>query len=311
MSRERKGELVVMFYPVKDRCNLRCRYCFYLDGGHRGHSPVVEVFRSTIERVAVHYHQIKLFWCGGEFMLAGKRYFREVARITRGFAERGVVIRHVGQTNATLIDFTWIEIFCDLNFEVGLSLDLPLELNDRYRCWPNGRSATEILRGVDMIVNSGLKYKMTATVTRKALGREEEIAQELQRRFPGNVRQAFSPCYMGPDSARDMFVTGAEYAEFIRKITPLVPWRVREADFAKLRDLCLVRSECEEILFVDYAGRWYTCSRIFDQEKLLFEGNLKEYQEAKKRNFIGKHDCACLDERTRTFWREFLENFVD
>lgn len=295
-----------MFYPVKERCNLRCRYCFYLDDGHRGHSPDVAVFRSTIEKVILHYQKIKIFWCGGEFLLAGKEYFREVARITREFAKQGIMIRHVGQTNATLIDEEWIEVLKDLNFEVGLSLDLPLEINN-VRCWPNGQPATgQILRGIEPVVNSGLKYKMTATVTRAALGREEEIARELQERFQGNLRQAFSACYMGPESARDMFITGAEYAGFIKKITPLVPWRVREADFAKQSDLCLVRSECREILFVDFAGKWYTCSRIFDQEKLLFSGILPEYQKAKTRNFMGNHNCSCLDAGTRAFWQEFL-----
>ena len=58
----------------------------------------------------------------------------------------------------------------------------------------------------------------------------------------------------------------------------------------------------------DFAGRWYTCSRIFDQDKLLFVGTLPEYQQAKESNFRGQHDCACLDEGTRAFWQEFLSN---
>jgi uncharacterized protein len=249
-----------------------------------------------------------VFWCGGEFLLAGKKYFRTATEITRSFAEAGIAIRHVGQTNAVAVDHEWIEIFRKLNFEIGLSLDLPLDLNDR-RVWPNGRPATtEVLRGVQLVVDSGLRYKMTSVVSRQTLGCEQEIADELKKRFPNNIRQAFAPCYMGPASASDMFITGAEYAEFIKCITPLLPWRVREADFAQLRDLCFVRSECKEILFVDFAGRWYTCSRIFNQEELLFEGSLPEYQLAKERNFRGQHDCACLDTATRNFWQEFLDN---
>lgn len=310
MIQENKEEMTVMLYPVKYRCNLRCQYCFYLNNGHSGQPPDIEVFQSTIERVAPYYGNIKIFWCGGELLLAGKKYFRTVAEMTLSFADAGITIRHVGQTNAVALDHEWIEIFRTLNFEVGLSLDFPLELNNR-RVWPNGRPATpEILRGVKLVVNSGLRYKMTSIITKQTLGREQEIAEELKMRFTDNIRQAFAPCYMGPDNASDMFITGAEYAEFIKCITPLLPWRVREAEFARLRDLCFVRSECRKILFVDFAGRWYICSRIFDQEGLLFEGTLPEYQLAKELNFRGQHDCVCLDIATRNFWQEFLDNML-
>ncbi|MDF1498618.1 MAG: radical SAM protein [Patescibacteria group bacterium] len=300
-------EFVIVFYPIKSFCNLRCKYCIYLDRGHEYYMPDIEVFHSMIKKVSSCCKKIKILWHGGEFLMAGKNYFDKVVKITKAYKEIGLIINHAGQTNGTMIDKEWINIFKEIDFEIGLSIDFPSDLNN-LRVWPNGKTAiSEISRGINLVINSGLKYSTTTIVTRKTLGQEHEIAEQLDALFPENNKQIFSPCYIGPANAKYLLVTGSEYADFVKKIISLIPQRVNEGELAKRKNLCLVKNECPKMLFVDFAGKWHLCSR-FVKNETPFQ-TLAEYRSAKIKNYIGEHDCSILDKETRLFWRDFLENY--
>jgi sulfatase maturation enzyme AslB (radical SAM superfamily) len=239
--------------------------------------------------------------------MAGKNYFNEVIKINKACEKIGLTINHAGQTNGTMIDKEWINIFKEIDFEIGLSIDFPLDLNS-FRVWPNGKTAiSEILRGINLVTNSGLKYSITTIVTRKTLGQEREIAEQLDVLFPENKKQIFSPCYIGPVNAKHLLITGSEYADFVKKIISLIPQRVNEGELAKRKNLCLVKNECPKMLFVDFAGKWHLCSR-FRKDEISYR-TLAEYQSIKTKSYIGEHDCSMLDKETRLFWRDFLENY--
>ncbi len=301
-------ELVVAFYPIKYLCNLRCKYCIFSKKGHDGRLSNIEVFNEMMERVAPYYSRIKVLWHGGEFLLMGKKYFEQVIEITQSLERKGKIIEHAGQTNCILIDHDWIRIFRQLDFKVGLSIDFPLDLN-KYRVWPNNEDATpDIMRGIDLITSSGLRYSVTTTVTKQSLGREQEIATQLKTWFQDDILQIFSPCYMGPESAKNMLITGAEYAGFVKRIASLIPQRIRETELIKQKKLCLIRNECPKTLFVDWTGKWHICSRTLDKEESFLGKSVLEYRVLKAKNYIGKGDCSYLDSNTRIFWKEFLDS---
>ena len=49
------------------------------------------------------------------------------------------------QTNATLIDEEWIQIFKEFDFSIGISLDGYKELHDQYRIAKNGQGTYETI----------------------------------------------------------------------------------------------------------------------------------------------------------------------
>ena len=52
---------------------------------------------------------ISFCWHGGEPLLAGKKFFREVVRVQREFRKEGQEVENRLQTNGTLIDREWAE----------------------------------------------------------------------------------------------------------------------------------------------------------------------------------------------------------
>jgi uncharacterized protein len=69
------------------------------------------------------------------------------------------------QTNATLIDDAWAEVFEEFDVEVGVSVDGPPELNDRYRVDHRGRgSYTRIARGMEALRRRGLNFSILSVV---------------------------------------------------------------------------------------------------------------------------------------------------
>ena len=125
--------------PIGPACNLNCEYCFYLEkqalygagGDYRMPDEVLSTFiRSYIE--AQPTPVVEFVWQGGEPTLLGLDFFRRVVELQRPFARRKTITNSL-QTNGTLLDDEWCRFLKQHNFMVGISLDGPREIHDRYR----------------------------------------------------------------------------------------------------------------------------------------------------------------------------------
>ena len=120
--------------PVGGACNLRCSYCYYRDRGTRGPmSPeVLEAYILQTLRAHGRNAEVEFSWHGGEPTLAGLDFFRRAVELER-LHGAGRRIRNTLQTNGILLDDPWCRFFRDHRFLVGVSLDGPRALHDRYR----------------------------------------------------------------------------------------------------------------------------------------------------------------------------------
>lgn len=71
----------VMAKPASSRCNLKCRYCFYIEK-----PPLATIDDATLE-VFIHQHidaqpgdEVQFAWQGGEPTLCGLAFFGRVSR---------------------------------------------------------------------------------------------------------------------------------------------------------------------------------------------------------------------------------------
>ena len=133
-------EFQVMVKPIGAVCNLDCRYCYYLS--KRELYPAAGPFRMAddlLERYIVQHmdsspaQSILFSWHGGEPTLLGLDYFRRIVALQRKHRPPGREILNGIQTNGTLLDEEWCRFLAAEKFFVGLSLDGPKELHDRYR----------------------------------------------------------------------------------------------------------------------------------------------------------------------------------
>jgi uncharacterized protein len=136
---------------IASRCNLACDYCYVYEFGDqswRGRPRVMqdEVLQAAVARIVEHVHahapdDIRVILHGGEPLLAGSAYLDHVAGALRGADLGRTRLDLFLQTNATLLDERFLEVFHRHRVKVGVSLDGSRESNDRHRRYPDRRGS--------------------------------------------------------------------------------------------------------------------------------------------------------------------------
>src|ERR1041385_2529803 len=134
-----RGGFHVMTKPIGPICNLDCKYCFYLEKeklypDERSWKMSDEVLESYISQYILSQDipDISFAWQGGEPTLLGVDFFRKVVQLQRKYAS-GKKIHNALQTNGTLLDDEWCQFLSENHFLIGLSIDGPAHLHDKYR----------------------------------------------------------------------------------------------------------------------------------------------------------------------------------
>ena len=176
----------IMIKPVGSLCNLRCRYCYYLDKAdiYGGKEPrmTYEMLETFIrEYIAANDVPEVLFnWHGGEPLLMGLDFYRKAIQLQKKYAS-GKRIRNALQTNATLVTAEWAAFFRENGFLIGVSLDGPKDVHDCYRAGKGGGSTSErVVKGIAELYKAGVDYNIMTTVNSKSEGRGLEIYQFLK-----------------------------------------------------------------------------------------------------------------------------------
>ena len=163
----------IMTKPIGPICNLDCKYCFYLEkeklypgkSSWRMSEEVLETYiRQYIEAQRV--PEINFAWQGGEPTLLGVGFFRKVVELQAKYAN-GKRIHNAFQTNGTLLDDEWCELLAANKFLIGLSIDGPREIHDRYRVDKQGRPTfDQVMRGRALLVKHGVEFNALCVVHR-------------------------------------------------------------------------------------------------------------------------------------------------
>ena len=128
--------MYVMLKPAGSLCNLRCKYCYYLEkeklyADSRQHI----ISDSLLEKFVKEYieaqttPQVLFTWHGGETLMRPVAFYRRALVLQRKYAQ-GRQVDNCIQTNATLLTDEWCRFFRENNFLVGVSIDGPQEFHD-------------------------------------------------------------------------------------------------------------------------------------------------------------------------------------
>ena len=156
--------LYVMLKPVGSRCNLACKYCYYLDKGklYPEQEPLSEELLETFIRQYIEAQtmpEVLFTWHGGEPLLQPLSFYRKALELQQRYA-RGRQIDNCLQTNGTLLTDEWCEFLRENRFLVGISIDGPQTYHDAYRC----RSFDKVLRGIRLLQKHNVEWNAMATV---------------------------------------------------------------------------------------------------------------------------------------------------
>ena len=183
----------IMLKPAGSACNLDCHYCYYLDKAvqYGGRQAVMDdqLLELCIKQYirANEVDTVQFCWHGGEPLLLGLDFYRRAMELQRRYAD-GKRIENTLQTNGTLVDEAWCDLFAANNFLVGLSLDGPGDIHDAFRLTRGGKPTFErVMRTVGMFGRSGVEFNTLSVVNRCCEGRGGEIYRffrdEVHSRF--------------------------------------------------------------------------------------------------------------------------------
>lgn len=159
-------------------CNISCNYC-YLAGRDDSRRMSPEVVQAAARQLAASRlldQSLGVVWHAGEPLTAGLKFYDEAFADFERLLGNRVRIGHSIQTNATLIDERWCELFKRWDIRVGVSLDGPADLHDKHRKTRQGRSTfTTVMRGVEALQREGVDFHVIAVLTEDSLARADEI----------------------------------------------------------------------------------------------------------------------------------------
>ena len=214
-------QISVMVKPASSNCNLRCEYCFYHSLATKRESyshgmMTLETMENIIVKALRYANggRMYLSFQGGEPLLRGKDFFREVKKMIARHNVLGSEVVMVIQTNGTLIDEEWCDIFEDCL--IGVSLDGPRDIN-AYRVDKEGNpSFDRVYDAISLLEARHIDYNVLSVVTRKVANNGGEIYDTFKSW--GFKYLQFIPClkpFGEPETEGDMYMTGREYGEFL------------------------------------------------------------------------------------------------
>lgn len=234
----------VMAKPIGPACNLRCRYCFYLEkeaifkneASHRMSDEVLETYiRKYIS--SQKSPEILFSWQGGEPTMLGLEFFERVIELQQKHSD-GRPISNTLQTNGTLLDDDWSRFLKRHNFLVGLSIDGPEAIHNRDRIRADGKgSFDDVMRGLECLKRNKTEFNTLSCVTSRNAGDAAKIYRFLkkigstymqfipiverkpdQRALDAGMEFALPPLpgeIAQPEDVCDFSVTGEQWGQFL------------------------------------------------------------------------------------------------
>ncbi len=288
--------------PAGPDCNLACDYCFYLGKAsalapaageqvrRRMSLPVLETM--TRQALSTASPQVSFTWQGGEPTLMGVKFFEQALRFQQAYGA-GKAIENSLQTNGLLIDKEWAAFLRQRNLLVGLSLDGPEHVHDRYRKHRDGSGSWQtVLDRAGLLLDQGVQVNALIVVNDYSV----QFAQEIYEfhKALGLTWMQFIPCVepdpADPAKASGASVSGPEYGRFLMRLfdlwwddlegtSPVTQIRLFDASLHPYlglpSSLCLFRPTCGDYLVVEHNGDVYPCDFFVEPRWRL--GNLLEH----------------------------------
>ncbi len=120
-----------------------------------------------------------IVWHAGEPCVLPVKWYRSAKQKIENAADCQIGLQSF-QTNATLIDDTWIDFFKEPEVRVGVSLDGTAEMHDNGRLTRSGKGTFDLaMRGIKRLADNGIEFHVICVVTSASLAAPEAMAETL------------------------------------------------------------------------------------------------------------------------------------
>ncbi len=230
-----------MAKPTGPICNLDCGYCFYLEKEHSlpGRERRWLMDDATLEQFVRSYIEaqptdmVTFAWQGGEPTLCGLPFFQKAVAFQKKYAN-GRTIENSFQTNGTTLNEDWAKFFADNKFLIGVSIDGPADLHDKYRLDKRQRPThAKVVEGIEALQRAGAEYNTLTCVHKGNQSKPEKVYRFLKGlgskylQFIPIVERKADTCA----SKRGLTNSLPPQAEEADPDSPVMPWSVGSREF--------------------------------------------------------------------------------
>jgi uncharacterized protein len=288
-----KLEFQLFVKPVGALCNLECSYCYYLSkqGINKGNAaPMTEELLEhyILQQLETPSDEPILFsWHGGEPTLAGLAFFQKAVAIQKFHNHGKKRIINGIQTNGINLNDEWCRFFAEENFLVGISIDGPEALHNKYRSSKSGdASFKKVMDGYNLLKKYPIHTEILCVVNAHNVNYPIEVYRFFKSlgtkyiTFLPLVNQSNkSATGVTPDS-----VPASSFGDFL--IMVFDEWQEQDIGTIQIQlfeeafrlafkldhTLCIFKKTCGRVPVLEKNGDFFSCDHFVDENHLI--GNI-------------------------------------
>lgn len=293
----------ILIKPASAVCNLDCSYCFYLDRDLDPYAdlPQRRMTTETLERLVetylfYSYPQSTFAFQGGEPTLAGLPFFEKLIEFQKRYGRDGHSVSNALQTNGVVLDDNWSQMFREYNWLIGLSLDGPEEINDKYRYNKEGHGTFKwVMRGMESMKKNKVDFNILCVVSQANIDKPRELYRFYKSLGVDNIQYIPLAEFQGGGQRLPFTITAEEYGKFL--VETFEEWwperrkmRIRffdnmaEAIAGQKPGSCTMHETCDSYAVVEHNGDVFPCDFFVESGWKLGNVNIDSWQEIARRN---------------------------
>ncbi|AKP51544.1 cyclophane-forming radical SAM/SPASM peptide maturase GrrM/OscB [Cyclobacterium amurskyense] len=172
------GPLDLLIIQGSPFCNINCQYCYLPNRGDKNKislTIVNKIFERIYQSDLVK-NDFTVVWHAGEPMAINENYYSKIFDIINEHTPPNIVVSHSFQTNGTLLTDKWCSFIKQNKIRIGISVDGPDFIHDKYRVKRNGKgSHAETMRGIKLLKEHDIDFHAIAVVTAYSLNYPDKI----------------------------------------------------------------------------------------------------------------------------------------
>ncbi len=305
----------LLIKPASGSCNMRCKYCFYVDEmNNRSVKTLGIMTEDTLRMVmkrSLEYAEgsCSIAFQGGEPTLAGFDYFEKVIEVVNEYNTKQCKVNYAIQTNGYNLDEKWAKFFKDNNFLVGVSLDGNQEMHDRYRIDAHGEGTYDkIMANIELLKKYEVDFNILTVVHAGTVTNVNKMYNFFKRN--DFAYQQYIECLdpIGEEPGQQEYsLTPEKYGQFLIALFKKYYKDMSTGNYVYIRyfenlmgmligeapENCAMAGRCGEYLTIEADGSAYPCDfYVLDEWKLgnFHVDDIKAM--AKKRNELKFVACS-------------------
>lgn len=291
--------------PKSFNCNLKCKYCFYLEkenyfeDAKLMNDNVLEEFIKNYIRISG--DDVFFTWQGGEPTLAGLPFFEKVIQFQDKYKGNKKICNSL-QTNGILINKKWCKFLKRHNFLIGISIDGTQEMHDHYRVNnANHGTFTRVINAINLFKENDIEFN-TLTVINDVNVQHPLLIYRFLKKIGSthlqfielletkDVNDDYIPIWMGGEKSPDFMPFSSPsvafgnfmktiFREWIEKDVGTIYVRQFETFISRFvgngHSVCIFQPSCGDNLALEANGDIYECDHyVYPTHKLGNINNL-------------------------------------